>query len=156
MAIKRDYKCEDHGFFEAWEPVCPSGCEHGINVVFLRAPAYMSSRTKTADRALKGMAKEFNMTNIKSTREGENQGNYITRNNAPVSKQEQEMREARPGDNAIWGGGGGISMANVMGGNAYKSVKGESVSVLPKDIGDLQGPRAASYMSDHEGLKIKP
>jgi len=102
------------------------------------------------------MAKEFNMTNIKSTREGENQGNYITRNNAPVSKQEEAMREARPGDNAIWGGGGGISMANVMGGNAYKSVKGESVSVLPKDIGDLQGPRAASYIADHEGLKIKP
>jgi len=155
MAVKRDYKCDQHGFFEAWEPVCPNGCEHGINVVFLRAPSYMSARTKTADRSLKGMAQEFGMSNIKSTREGESQQGYFTRNNAPVSKQEQEMREARPGDNAIWGGGGGISMSNVMGGKTYKSVKGESVSLLPRDVGDLQGPRAASYIADHEGLKIK-
>jgi len=156
MAIKRDYKCDAHGFFEAWEPECPSGCTEGVNVVFLRAPVYLSARTKTADKALRGMAKEFNMTNIKSTREGENQGNYITRNNAPAPKQEEQMREARPGDNAIWGGGAGISLANVMGGGAYKSVKGESVSVLPRDLGNLPGPRAASYTADHEGLKIKP
>ena len=29
MSVMHDYKCDLHGFFEAWEPVCPHGCTEG-------------------------------------------------------------------------------------------------------------------------------
>jgi len=151
MAIKRDYKCEQHGFFEAWEAQCPHGCLDGIMIVHLQAPNYLSDRTKGSDRTLSGLADEFKMTNIKSTREGENQEGYFTRNNAPAPK------EAPPeaGSGVIWGGQGGFQMGNILGGNAFRSVRGENVGFKPGEAGRLSGPRTASYMPDHEGLKIK-
>lgn len=148
MAVKRDYKCEAHGFFEAWEAQCPHGCLDGIMIVHLQAPNYMSDRTKGADSTLKGLAKEFDMTNIKSTREGEMQSGYLTRNNQPPPQQAP--------NGVLWGGGAGYNMASVMSGQAIRSVKGESVGFNPKDAGNLQGPRPASYIADHENLKIKP
>ena len=148
MAVKRDYKCEAHGFFEAWEAQCPHGCLDGIMIVHLQAPNYMSDRTKGADSTLKGLAKEFDMTNIKSTREGEMQSGYLTRNNQPPPQQAP--------NGVLWGGGAGYNMASVMSGQAIRSVKGESVGFNPKDAGNLQGPKPASYIADHENLKIKP
>ena len=148
MAVKRDYKCEAHGFFEAWEAQCPHGCLDGIMIVHLQAPNYMSDRTKGADSTLKGLAKDFDMTNIKSTREGEAQTGYLTRNNQPPPRQQP--------NGVIWGGGGAYNMASVMSGQAVRSVRGESVGFNPKDAGNLQGPRPASYIADHENLKIKP
>mgnify|MGYP003338615336 CR=1 FL=1 len=148
MAVKRDYKCEAHGFFEAWEAQCPHGCLDGIMIVHLQAPNYMSDRTKSTDSTVKGLAQDFNMTNLKSTREGEHQEGYLTRNNAPPQRQ-------APGG-VIWGGGAGYNMASVMSGQAVRSVRGESVGFNPKDAGNLKGPRPASYIADHENLKIKP
>jgi hypothetical protein len=40
-------------------------------------------RSKRNDDNIKGLARDFDMTNIKSTREGEAQDGYLTRNNAP-------------------------------------------------------------------------
>jgi hypothetical protein len=151
MAIKRDYKCEAHGFFEAWEAQCPHGCLDGIMIVHLQAPNYMSDRTKGADRTLNGLASEFNMTNIKSTREGEAQDGYFKRNNAPAPQEPPPER----GNGVIWGGQGGFQMGNILGGGAFQSVRGENVGFKPSDAGRLSGPKAASYMADHEGLKIK-
>jgi len=148
MAVKRDYKCESHGFFEAWEPVCPHGCFEGIMIVHLQAPALMSDRTKGTDGTLKGLAKDFDMTNLKSTREGEHQEGYLTRNNQPPPRQSP--------NGVIWGGGAGYNMASVMSGQAVRSVRGESVGFNPKDAGRLTGPKPASYIADHENLKIKP
>ena len=148
MAVKRDYKCEGHGFFEAWEPVCPHGCSEGIMIVHLQAPGLMSDRTKGTDSTVKGLASDFNMTNLKSTREGEHQEGYLTRNNQPPP------REAPGG--VVWGGGAGYNMAGVMSGQAVRSVRGESVGFNPKDAGRLTGPKPASYIQDHENLKIKP
>jgi hypothetical protein len=45
-------------------------------------------------------------------------------------------------------------MKSVMGGQ-FKSVAGESVGINPKAAGDLQGPRAASYMADPDNLQVK-
>jgi hypothetical protein len=151
MPIKRDYKCEAHGFFEAWEAQCPHGCLDGIMIVHLQAPNYLSDRTKGVDGTLKGLAKDFDMTNMKSTREGEHQEGYLTRNNAPQPKDQPPQAPS----GVIWGGGGGFSMQNVLAGGAVKSVRGESVGFNPKDAGNLAGPKPASYMADHEGLKIK-
>ena len=151
MPIKRDYKCEAHGFFEAWEAQCPHGCLDGIMIVHLQAPNYMSDRTKGVDGTLKGLAKDFDMTNLKSTREGEHQEGYLTRNNAPQPKDQPPQTPS----GVIWGGGAGYNMHNVLAGGAIKSVRGESVGFNPKDAGNLSGPKPASYMADHEGLKIK-
>ena len=147
MAIKRDYKCEAHGFFEAWEAQCPHGCLDGIMIVHLQAPNYMSDRTKNTDSTVKGLASDFGMTNLKSTREGEHQEGYLTRNNAPPPQQAP--------NGVIWGGGAGYNMASVMSGQAVRSVRGESVGFNPKNAGNLQGPKPASYIADHENLKIR-
>lgn len=152
MAIKRDYKCPKHGFFESWEAICPHGCMDGIKVAFLKAPALLSDRTKANDRNLKGLAQEFNMTNLKSTREGEHQEGYLTRNNGPKP---EGPPEPGPGAGVIWGGSPQHSMQSVLGG-AIRSVRGESVGFNPKSAGNLRGPTAASYIADHEGLKVTP
>ena len=103
------------------------------------------------------------MTNIKSTREGENQSGFFTRKNKTSKKQlekeakeaEQRPREPRPGDAAIWGGDSRYSMGNLLKGGAVRSVMGESVGMNPRDAGNLTGPRAASYVADHENLQVK-
>ncbi len=86
MSVINDYKCEKHGFFEAWEPICPQGCTENVHVVFLQPVGMTSDATKHNDKTLKQLALDFNMTNIKSTREGDNQAGYYTRNNKPAPK----------------------------------------------------------------------
>lgn len=147
MPILRDYKCPKHGFFESFDPECPHGCAE-IMEVQLAAPSIQSDRTKGADKTLNKLASDFKMTNIKSTREGESQEGYFTRNNAP------EPREARPGDSAIWGGAGPMNMQSIMGGNMFRSVRGEKIGVNPQEVGAKKGPTTASYIADHENLKL--
>lgn len=150
MPVKRDYKCEAHGFFEAWEAQCPHGCLDGIMIVHLQAPGLLGDRTKGVDRTLNGLAGDFGMTNMRSTREGEAQDGYYKRNNAP---QPRDMPQ-QPGSGVIWGDSGRFSMSSITSGRAVQSVRGESVGFRPQDAGRLSGPKAASYMADHEGLKI--
>lgn len=159
--ILKDYHCTEHGYFEGWEERCPmKGCHGAVSVVFLQPVAMKSERTKKADKTLQGLAQDFGMSDIKSTKEGEHQTGYIKRKNKQTEKQRQleleaaQERQPRPGDAAIWGGAGGMSLKSVMGGQ-FKPVADEAVSVLPKSLGDLTGPRAASYTPDHENLQIK-
>jgi len=43
MSVLKDYKCETHGYFEAWEPKCPmKQCNAEVMVVFLQAPGLKS------------------------------------------------------------------------------------------------------------------
>lgn len=159
--VLKDYHCSEHGYFEGWEEKCPiKGCQGAVSVVFLQPVSIKSDRTKKADKTLKGLAQDFGMTDIKSTKEGEHQSGYIKRNNKQSEKQRQleleaaSAREPRPGDSAIWGGAGGMSLQSVMGGQ-FKPIRDESVSVVPKSVGNLTGPKAASYIADHENLSIK-
>jgi hypothetical protein len=56
-----------------------------------------------------------------------------------------------------WGGNfNNINMQAALAGQVAQSVRGESVGVNPKDTGNLTGPTAAVYMSDHENLAITP
>ena len=174
MGILRDYYCENHGIFEAWEPKCPMKmCKAGISIVHLKPVGTRSARTKKADESLKGLAQDFQMTDIKSTREGEYQTGYLTRNNkltqreldfvdgAEKERERQMMnegkKEPRPGDSAIWGGAGSISMNSVMGGQ-FKPVRDEAVSILPSQAsptGRFTGPVAGNgSMKDHENLQV--
>lgn len=164
MPVLHDYKCPKHGYFESMKAKCPmKDCAEEVFVVYLQPPGLMSDKTKKNDRTVKQLAMDFDMTNIKSTKEGENQAGFFTRKNKTSKKQlEKEAAAAaeqnkgpRPGDSAIWGGMGNYSLGNVIKGGAVRSVAGESVTFNPKDAGNLTGPRTASYIADHEQLKIK-
>ena len=165
--ILKDFKCVEHGYFEGYYPQCPKGCVDDIMRVYLKAPAYKSDRTKKADRTLNNLATDFQMTDIKSAREGEAQNGYYTRNNAKTSKDIPAIQQPRPGDDAIWGnsrpgdaaiwgdGFKNLNMQSIMKGNMFKPVKDEAVSVAPNTVGNLTGPKVASYLKDHENLSIK-
>lgn len=170
MAVLKDYKCEKHGYFESRKPQCPmKGCEEEVYVVFLQAPGLMSDATKKNDRTIKQLAMDFDMTNVKSTREGENQAGFFTRKNKTSKSQlEKEAkiaaerpREPRPGDAAIWGGGGGMDIKSALSGKFNRPVgpqlgkETEVVSVLPNTMGNLTGPKMASYTPDHQNLSIE-
>ena len=148
MGVLHDYKCAEHGFFEGFEAVCPHGCTENVMIVYLQAPNLKSDRTKNADTTLDNLASDFKMTNIKSTREGDTQGNYLTRNNATAPV------ESRPGDAVMWGNAGRFNLQNVLQGGAVAPVRDEQVGFNPQQAGNLTGPKAASYIQDHENLKV--
>ena len=139
-------------------------CSEEVAIVYLQPVGLVSDNTKKNDKNIKQLAMDFDMTNIKSTREGENQAGYFTRKNKTSKKQlekeakaaAEQKREPRPGDAAIWGGDSRYSMGNLLKGGAVRSVMGESVGMNPKDAGNLTGPKAASYIADHENLQVKP
>jgi len=164
MAVLKDYKCDKHGYFESRKPQCPmKDCAEEVYVVFLQAPGLMSDSTKKNDLTVKQLAMDFDMTNIKSTREGENQAGFFTRKNKTSKAQlEKEAkiaaerpREPQPRDSAIWGGDNRFNMKGLLSGNTIRPVRDEAVSFNPKDAGNLTGPRAASYTPDHENLTLK-
>lgn len=159
MPVTHDYKCPTHGYFESKEAVCPQGCTEDVMLVFLQAPGVISGNTKHNDKTLKQLAIDFNMTNIKSAKEGDNQAGYYKRKNetpdAQVQSQSIPQREARPGDAAMWGGGfKGLNMKNILAGRAVKSIHGESVGINPKEAGNLTGPRTASYIADPDHSSV--
>jgi len=173
MAVLKDYKCEKHGFFEARSAKCPmKDCHAEIMVVFLQAPATKSDRTKMGDQALQGLADQFQMTDIKSTRAGENQGAVMSRKNKYTKKQYAEAEahlankmkqqglkpEPRPGDAAMWGGGmNGMNLQSLLTGKMIQSVKGEQVGIRPNEAGITKGPTVdpRATMRDPDNLKIK-
>ena len=169
MGVLKDFKCSEHGFFESTEPICPEGCTDGIHVVFLQAPLFKSDKTKAADSHLNSLASQFNMSDIKSTREGESQSGYLLKNNkysqkeyaeaeAHLAAKQETQREARPGDAAIWGSSfNNLNMSNILSGRAVQSVRGESVGMTPNQAGITQGPRIdpRATMRDPDNLTIK-
>ena len=170
MPVLHDYKCPKHGYFESMKAKCPmKDCHEEVFVVYLQPPGLMSDKTKKNDKTIKQLAMDFDMTNVKSAKEGENQAGYYTRKNKTSKKQLEKEAEAaaeknrgpKPGDAAIWGGGGRLTMGNVLKGNMFQPVgpqlgkEAETVSINPKESGSLTGPKAASYIADHENLKIK-
>jgi len=183
MAVKHDYKCPTHGYFESTKAQCPmKGCQDEVFIVFLQAPAMLSAKTKFTDKSTKQLAIEFDMSNIKTTREGENQSGYLTRKNKFSEKEYAEVekyatrkrgnkdklkpeqipqtqpKEARPGDAAIWGGGfQGLSMQSLLTGRGVQPVRDEAVGLTPSQAGIQSGPRVdpKSTLRDPDNLKIK-
>ena len=45
-------------------------------------------------------------------------------------------------------------MSSITKGGMFRSVAGEPVGINPKEAGNLTGPKAASYIADHENLAI--
>jgi hypothetical protein len=183
MAVVNDYKCPKHGYFEARKPQCPmKDCHEEVMVVFLQAPNLISAKTTFTDKSTKQLAMEFDMSDIKTTREGENQSGYLTRKNkftekeyaqaekyatrkkgvnkdklAPVPPAPQ-AQEARPGDAAFWGGGfQGMNLQSVLTGRFAKPVRDEQVGLTPQQAGVIKGPTIdpSSTMRDPDNLQIK-
>ena len=182
MAVLNDYKCPKHGYFESKKAVCPmKDCHEEVLLVFLQAPNMVSAKTRFTDKSTKQLAIEFGMSNIKTAREGENQAGYLTRNNKFTEKeyadaekfatrkkgnkdkimptqQIEAPREARAGDNAIWGGGfQGLSMQSLLSGRSIQSIKGEAVGLTPAQAGIKSGPRTdpSATLRDPDNLQIK-
>lgn len=183
MPVKNDYKCPTHGYFESTKAQCPmKGCQDEVFVVFLQAPAMVSAKTRFTDKSTKQLAMEFDMSDIKTTREGENQSGYLMRKNKFKEKdyaeaekyatrkrgvnkdkiqpqpQPQAPKEARPGDAAIWGGGfQGLNMQALLAGRGVQPVRDEAVGLTPSQAGINSGPRVdpKSTLRDPDNLKIK-
>jgi hypothetical protein len=142
----------------------------------------LRAKTKFTDKSTKQLAMEFDMSDIKTTREGENQSGYLTRKNKFTEKEYAEAekfatrkrgnkdklkqtqpapqatqpQEARAGDAAIWGGGmNGMDMASILAGRFGRPVRDEQVGLTPNQAGIQSGPKTASYFADPDNLKIK-
>jgi hypothetical protein len=103
--------------------------------VFLTPVKVKSDRTKGSDKTLEQLAIDFNMSDIKSVREGEAQPPRLTKQDNPFAVQ--------------WGSPGAISNYNTA------SIAGENVNGLSAfKQARPGGPKTASYIQDHEGLKI--
>ena len=135
MSVLNDYKCPAHGYFEGREPVCPHGCTD-VQVVFLQPVGTVSNRTKGSDKTLKQLALDFNMSDIKSKKEGEAQPPRFAKPENPFAPR--------------WGN------PSNLGGFNLQSLRGESVSGIQAVKGEsrLSGPRVGSYIADHQNLKI--
>ena len=153
MGILRDYHCPTHGYFESFDAQCPmKQCDQEVMIVHLQPVGLKSDKTKHNDKTLSQLAMDFDMTDIKSVREGESQSGYLTRNN---KKAPEAPREQRPGDSVMWGNTGNRwNLDSLVKGNGYQSIDGESVGVNPKDLGNLTAPKTASYIADHDNLQI--
>ena len=140
MAVLHDYKCLAHGYFEAWEARCPKGCDgEAIVKVFLQAVGTKSDSTRHADSTLKGLANEYGMSDIKSTREGEAQP-------ARFGQQQQVNPYA-----VQWANPSQITGYNT------RPIADESVNglQLAKETGKINQLRPSIVQNDHENLSIQ-
>jgi hypothetical protein len=156
MGILRDYHCQTHGYFESFDAKCPmKNCDEEVSIVHLQPVGLKSDKTKHNDKTLSQLAMDFDMSDIKSVREGESQSGYLTRNNKTPP---EAPREQRPGDAVMWGNTSGTrwNLDSLVKGNGYRSINGEPVGVNPKDLGNLTAPKTASYIADHDNLQINP
>ena len=144
--VINDYKCDVHGFFEAREAKCPHGCDT-VQLVFLQPVGLKSDRTKNNDKNLKQLASDFQMTDIKSVREGEAQPRRFQ---DPVMPSQAQQQNENPFA-VKWGNPNSIGNYNT------RSINGENVNGLSqvKSSANLRGPKAASYIADHQNLQIK-
>jgi hypothetical protein len=150
VAILKRFICSKHGEFDAWSDAamrCPAARCRCKPREMVAGPAVHRGATASKDKTLKQLAMDFNMTNMKSAREGEAQSGYLARNNAPAPK------ETRPGDAVMWGGGGRFALDNVVkNGNGVRSIAGEPTGATLSGSPKL---RPSWVMKDPDNLQIK-
>lgn len=137
MAVLSDYRCFAHGIFEAWEAKCPHGCGADfVEKVFLKPVGMVSDSTKHNDSTMKSLARDYNMTDIKSTREGEAQPSRYNQPSNPFA-----VKWADP---------------TSIGGFNTAPIAGETTNGLQlgKETGVINPLRPSSVIKDHENLQI--
>jgi hypothetical protein len=143
IMVLHDYKCPVHGFFESREPVCPAGCTD-VQLVFLQPVGLKSDTTKHADSTLKELAKDYGMSDIKSTREGEAQPHAL------LNAQQKQMAE-NP-FSVKWGSPDQAKQYNL---NPIRDETVGGLAAIRNSGVTLAKPRPGVVMKDHENLQIK-
>ena len=141
MAVLKDYCCPKHGEFESREAKCPmKGCETDVYVLFKKAPGLKSDATKNTDKTVNQLAIDFNMTDIKSTREGDNQAGFFTRNNttSPAELAKDPGKDDSPCR---------LSLERILLAQFRKSAK----SALPLTTVDCMSEPSGSVVREHHG-----
>lgn len=86
MAVLKEWRCFAHGPFESEEQKCPNGCSRAFVVREIRsAPAIKHNRTKVADSAIRALAADFGLTNVKNDKAG---GSVMDALRRPTSMQD--------------------------------------------------------------------
>lgn len=64
--VLHDYNCLAHGVFEGTEPTCPHGCKGTgfVSIIYLKAPAIGTQRTKNLDAITRNLANQFGLTEM--------------------------------------------------------------------------------------------
>jgi hypothetical protein len=129
MAVMHDFKCAVHGYFESSSAICPHGCDT-VQKVFLQPVGMVSDTTRFNDTTLRNLANDFKMGDIKSVKEGEAQ---------PPTSDPFAVQ---------WGSPSQIGNYNTA------SIAGEQVNGLAAAGGKFAKPTTASYIPDHQNLKV--
>lgn len=106
----------------------------------------ISDRTKSIDRTLRSLASDFRRTNIKSVKVGEAQPNF-----AAEEVKKKNEKEGAPGSGVLWGDPKTMQAGKIKIRPAAP-VHDESPGFAPQ--GKFKGPRAGSFIADHEKLQI--
>jgi hypothetical protein len=96
MAVVNDYKCPKHGYFESRKPQCPmKDCYEEVMVVFLQAPSAGLAQKPSSQTSLQSNSQwSSDMSDIKTTREGEHQTGFLTRNNKFTEKEYAQAQKS--------------------------------------------------------------
>ena len=112
MAVTKEYRCLQHGPFDATDGICPSGCDTVVRE-FRTAPGGRSPKTKTMDKTLQGLADRFGLTDM-SNRNGSVGGSRKQPNEmVPVWGQmpKGNVYDVGKGERQVDGAGGGATAA---------------------------------------------
>ena len=87
--ILHDYSCMAHGHFESSKPDCPHGCKGGmVSIVHLKAPGFVSARTKGIDKTTRNLASQFGLTEM------DNRGGQPVKRPDPMAAKRAEEYQA--------------------------------------------------------------
>lgn len=143
MPVLHDYECLAHGRFESFKQECPYGCQSSfVKVIHLKAPGFITDRTKGIDKTLVQLAGDFGMTDMNNQN-----GTGAARRVDPQKVKEHEQLMGKLGDTSDkWGavnpggtyqvGKGAVPVEGRSGGGAVSTITG--TGVLPGDASTLQ------------------
>jgi hypothetical protein len=167
--ILRDYSCMAHGIFESAKPECPQGCKGGmVSIVHLKAPGFVSVRTKGIDKTTRNLASQFGLTDM------DNRGGQPVKRPDPMAEERNQKYQewlkekfgstwqaVAPGgvqhaDGTITGGsgGGGATQTIVgMGATGGSAVKRDEIGHTSVPFDSFEVPLATvSSAKKHEML----
>lgn len=149
MAVLKRYICSKHGEFDGWSDGvrCPAlKCRCKPREMVSAPAVHREGRTAGIDKKLGQLAIDFKMTDIKSTKEGDHQTGYHTRNNTQPAKNQTGV---------MWGDNGRFALNNIVKTGAATSIRGEDVGVRVTG-GTAPGLRSRTLgIKDPDNLTIK-
>ncbi len=152
MAPIKEWRCLQHGPFEAEEGICPSGCDTVVRE-YRTAPGGRSPKTKHVDKTLQGLADRFGLSDM-SNRDGSVGGSRKDPNAmAPLWGQmpKGNVYEVGKGERPVDGASGGATAALAgLGINAQNEASVQAIA-------DAAGEKMPNFMDIAHSLpKVKP